>query len=127
MKTVTVKGKVYQIGGLYRDQSGEYARLKSADESKSNPFVLMYQYSHEMTVTTKPWKVISEIKASSVGTIEDAPIELEDGEWYMCEKTAYDQKYMTLLYYYDGFKSCDNSKLWSPVKSPTVLHRMVKA
>jgi len=28
MKTVTVKGKVYQLGALYRDADGEIGRLK---------------------------------------------------------------------------------------------------
>ena len=74
MKTVTVKGKVYQIGGLYLDTSCGTGYLVSAVEDVP---------SFRLSMNGEDWFAcrISAIN-SVLGTIEDAPIELENGECY---------------------------------------------
>ncbi|PHQ78911.1 MAG: hypothetical protein COB66_07925 [Coxiella sp. (in: Bacteria)] len=83
MEKVTVKGKVYQIGGLYICNQGEIGILKSANENEEYPFVLIWD--SPIVKRTKPCERIYTVAQSVIGTITDAPIELEDGEWYMCK------------------------------------------
>ena len=77
MKTVTHKGKEYQIGKLYLfgDKEGEgyyYGILKNIDEILNYSFI-----SGEDT-----WMFCDEVSSNLVGTIKEVPIELEDGERY---------------------------------------------
>lgn len=73
MKTVTHKGKVYQIGGLYEfSDDGErwyHAILSRIDEGSDFFFI-----NHGEVA----WRYIRH-NQTPIGTIEDAPIELEDG------------------------------------------------
>ena len=80
METVTVKGKVYQIGQLYICNQGEIGILKKADESEDFPFIL--SWDNKVVSETKPCERIYELHHSLLGTITDAPIELENGD--MC-------------------------------------------
>lgn len=77
MKTVTVKGKVYQTGEWYLNDQDEACYLidHSIDGFEVDINGMRYQ-SQELTVI------------ESVGTITDAPIELEDGEMYSFEFDA---------------------------------------
>ncbi len=73
MKTVTHEGKVYQIGGLYEfSDNGHKVYIDTlADINNSdNPFVDREGFG---------WKLLREIQNPIMGTIKDAPIELEDG------------------------------------------------
>lgn len=70
-KTVTVKGKVYQIGGLYLNAAEESCTLMAHDgEVFKIEINGMYFDTDELTVI------------AVMGTIEDAPLELEDGCYY---------------------------------------------
>jgi len=76
METVTVKGKVYQIGVLYTSMCGcHIGHLKEVTEES---FILDCGIYIDL-------QEIGAINASELGTITDAPLELEDGEWYMCK------------------------------------------
>ncbi len=77
MKTVTVKGKVYQIGKLYIDDRGELGRLTDTDED--NFIVASYKGG-----TSWHSLCANKINPEVLGTIEDAPIELEAGDWWLC-------------------------------------------
>lgn len=82
MKTVIVNNKEYQIGAVYMDDDGEIGRLKSAAQGEECPFVL--RFNDRNGIRTKPCNFLSAIEFP-LGTIKDAPIELEEGEWYMTE------------------------------------------
>jgi hypothetical protein len=76
IKTVTYKGKVYQLGGVYEfsDKGRDWAldELLYLDEGKDLPFCTR-EYE---------WQLIREA-SYSMGTITPAPIELIDGAAYM--------------------------------------------
>jgi hypothetical protein len=74
MKTIIHEGKVYQIGGRYMDQDGNIGLL---DECCSATF--------KMSSESRGFWFCDELSTFEMGTIEDAPLELESGEWYMCE------------------------------------------
>ena len=78
METITQLGKIYQIGQLYQDEFGEIMILLAAAEIG---FSMVPVVSGD--VVTR--KQATPINPTQLGTIEDAPIELEDGEWYMCD------------------------------------------
>ena len=71
MKTITHKGKVYRIGGRYMDEDSNIGLLDSHDGRT-------FRLSSEIRV----W-FCDELHTFEVGTIEDAPLELEDGQWYV--------------------------------------------
>lgn len=82
-ETITVKGKVYEIGKVYgfefkRSNARYYGELIDFD---GEGFII--RDPRELRV---PYVVdrIFEI-GESAGTIKDAPIELIDGEWYKFE------------------------------------------
>ena len=117
METITHKGKVYQVGKCYMDEGGHIGVLKGTNgltlSMKSQELGLWY---------------CDNLNLITAGTIEDAPIELEDGEWYMCEKFYMDQRCEVPYYYCNGFNTGSNSKLWSPVSNyGKPLYKMVKA
>ena len=74
MKTITHKGKVYQIGGRYADEH-EYIGLLDSYDGRT----------FRMSSESRGLWLCNELSTFEVGTIEDAPLELESGEWYMCE------------------------------------------
>jgi len=75
METVTVNGKVYQIGALYWfGSSGIYPLLGVKGG--------LFEYGHSPADEGTAHNC-EEISLKS-GTITDAPIDLEDGEWYFC-------------------------------------------
>ena len=76
MKTVTVKGKVYQVGAIYW-AAGEYLELVSAD---NDGFLLSYPDKSAIPLAAKKIGVV----AKTLGTIEDAPLELKEGCHYLC-------------------------------------------
>ena len=79
MKTVTVKGKVYQTGGMYYF----YGLTRTGGEIS----ILLYANDNGFQTYDNTWEncVVLDQK---VGTITDAPIELEDGEMYSFEFDA---------------------------------------
>ena len=86
MKTVTVKGKVYQVNMPYVCvDTGKIGYLYSNVTRNGKPFQLSVRPDFN---PTRGGEVIlaNEIEPFTAGTIEDAPIKLEDGEWYMCER-----------------------------------------
>jgi len=123
MKTVTHKGRVYQIGALYFDGMNSMIKLTGI---KNEEFHYIDGSGNEST----DYEIYSvecskHLKGSVIGAIEDATIELENGEWYMCESNNGDFK--TALYCYQD-KLVDNNiggVDLTPQFKP--LHKMVKA
>lgn len=72
IETVTVKGKIYQVGAIYADIDGYMGGLLSAEED-----------SFKLDNGKDTWFCSDLFEIESCGSIEDAPLELEDGEWYM--------------------------------------------
>ena len=78
MKTVTVKGKVYQIGEPYKNaENGVVGFL--CDYHKDNGFML---FRHP--VLEGEYRYCTRVDSFATGTITDAPIEVEKGETWMC-------------------------------------------
>ena len=76
MKTITVKGKVYEIGKLYETETG--CGILTGFIEEDDCFEILNDGRYTLH---NPIKVISK----SAGTIKDAPIELEIGSWYLVE------------------------------------------
>lgn len=76
MKTITHKGKVYEIGRLYRTECG-YGELTGF--SKDDNYFVIHNNGHRSEHFN-----IFEINKEDLGTIKGAPIKLENGRWYMC-------------------------------------------
>lgn len=78
LKTVEHEGKVYQIGAVYcfrrATSSKLYVDVLSRITEGEQPFESHTDYWDEALELQYP-----------IGTITDAPLELEDGEWYMCD------------------------------------------
>ena len=101
METVTVKGKVYQIGEPYL-VDGELCYL-SGTVGDSLEFCSDKELTH--LHSSAPASYVSAIQ--SIGTITDAPIELEDGEWYKVENNC---EYITMVFWKDGmWRECEES------------------
>ena len=73
MKTVTHNGKEYQIGALYQFSNDNDNWFSDSLVGLNN----MVGYPFEGTTTY--FKYIREIENPVIGTIKDAPVELEDG------------------------------------------------
>lgn len=117
MKTATHNGKVYQIGKLYF-MGGEFAELVEIDESVTYPFKGINQH----------YKSARTVDARDLGTIEDAPIELEDGEWYMCECGIIESRVnKPLLRLGEGGWSVNDSRVNSNLLNVKPLYKMVKS
>tara|TARA_R110002153_G_C13020842_1_gene467470 strand:- start:198 stop:587 length:390 start_codon:yes stop_codon:yes gene_type:complete len=118
MKTITNKGKVYQIGGRYVDGEGNIGQLQSCDGRRK----------FKMISGSKGFWFCDELRTYEMGTIEDAPLELENGFWYMCEKVMQGQRCEVPYYYRNGFNTGSNSKLWSPASNyGKPLYKMTKS
>ena len=120
MKTVTVNGKVYQIGGVYKDSDGEYCQLHMDNEGNTHNAFGVYHFASQCLIFT------TELTATPLGTITDAPVELEDGEWYMCDLSSGEavmcwSKDENTFFYSDG-NGFDASK-----DDALPLYKMVKA
>ena len=120
MKTITHKSKVYQIGERYVDKNGNIGLLDSCDGR-----------TFKMSSESRGFWFCNELATFEMGTIEDAPIELEDGFWYMCEKAQhglrYEVPYQVPYFYFNGFKSNSSSRLWFSVSDyGTPLYKMGK-
>tara|TARA_R110000850_G_C9808918_1_gene451203 strand:- start:55 stop:435 length:381 start_codon:yes stop_codon:yes gene_type:complete len=124
METIKQLGKVYQVGMRYKSfvckRVGYLIGHNGSDFSLSNfPDTSGHQFFA---------RKIEEVGVC--GTIEDAPIELEDGEWYMC---ADDNGLMRAAYYdgstlTGGVNSSGDSCLHLIRKNEyRVLYKMVKA
>jgi hypothetical protein len=80
MKTITHKGKVYQIGGMYEfSDSGSSWHIEMLYNICDQDFFETYC---EHINDSSSWKKCRSV-SGELGTIEDAPLELEDGEWYV--------------------------------------------
>ena len=113
METVTVSGKIYQIGAIYW-AAGEYLELVRAEEGE---FTLAYPDKSASHVATNRIKAVDQ----ELGTITDAPIELEPGKWYEADD------YGVLIYWNGCLRYNKKSGL---VVNPSYLnsiHEMVKA
>jgi hypothetical protein len=119
MKTIEHEGKVYQIGAVY----------EFSDDCKSWFVDTLESFDLSGTILGKEeaWGFMRECQ-SPLGTIKKAPLKLEDGCWYMCADVRYGQQTARPCYFFDGFKTSSNSKLWSP-SPPTMapLYKMIKA
>jgi len=79
MKTVTHKGKVYQLHSMYAfydagmESNFEIHELCGISSSGN--------FEDE---NTDVWGCAANELPTKLGTIEDAPLELEDNTWYMC-------------------------------------------
>ena len=113
MKTITQLGKVYQIGQLYQDEFGEVMILLAAAEIG---FSMVPVVSGD--VVTR--KQATPINPTQLGTIEDAPIELEDGEWYMVKEG------FVLLVEGAHFTNEVGGSPVASLNTFTPLHKMVK-
>ena len=119
MKTITFKGKVYQIGKLYffydsAKARGEIARLVGSGGSI-------------LTTADNTW-MNCEVVNGELGTIEDAPIKLEDGEWYMCEDNVKSHATRPVKYHGDGYWAfSDRSECAGKCDWLNPLYKMVKA
>ena len=122
MKTITHKGKIYQVDESYLVK-GKLVILRGYN--KEDGFVFLdgteqglFVYAsddHPYLITTSKY---------TSGTIEDAPIELEAGQWYMCDLEsglAPLQRNEGLWYFSDG-------RTFNETKVDVIpLYKMVKA
>ena len=130
MITIIREGKVYQIERSYLvkgkllilidyNEKDQFVFVDGPKKAKHTYIASIYK---ELIVTSK----------YTTGTIEDAPLELENGFWYMCEKTEnrmpYEVPYEVPYFYFNGFKSNSNSQIWfSVLDSGAPLYKMGKA
>lgn len=123
MKTVTHKGKVYQLFATYCTPDSQAGELLKFDSSKDCPFVIRVLIDDGSSVEI-PCKVIYTV-GGIIGTIEDAPLELEAGEWYMCKSK--NSAYNTALFYKGG-ELLDNDHCGIDISEHfEPLYKMVKA
>ena len=115
METITHKGKVYQIGKLYRSLATSEAGYLDGLNGEGFTLYLCRSREGRYIAASK----IATLDSES-GTIEDAPIELEDGEWYMCSFDNDDQD----VFYYDADRLCLAGNLRDNTRP---LYKMVKA
>lgn len=99
MKTITHKGKVYEINKLYGSSAGIKRLSGYIEDSEKLELHGVVGYTHHNDIT--------EIKIERLGTIKDAPIELEDGEWYkfVCGGHVSCGEYIRIR---NAFFNCDN-------------------
>jgi hypothetical protein len=76
-ETITVKRNIYTAGKVYADKNGRVCYLVSYH--KDDGFKVLYfgENSYSFTPEINP--------STYIGEIETVPLELEDGEWYMCD------------------------------------------
>ena len=112
METIMHKGKVYQIGkGYLCSTSGRYGVLASSGRAH-----LHMDSENDRWHTTE----LTSISPELVGTIEDASIELEDGEWYMFAAGV-------CVFSNGAFRKCVGSSIYFTKYQVTPLCKMVKA
>lgn len=73
MKTITVKGKVYEVGLIYATETGCGKLMRFIEEDDC--FEIMNDDKY--TIHSDVFEM-----SAGLGTIKDAPIELEDGDRY---------------------------------------------
>lgn len=78
METVNVNGRLYQMGQMYRNVCGEACILVSVIDNTPRPFGVVPLSAGQKIYAGS----LSPIDPRELGTITDAPIELEDGD--MC-------------------------------------------
>ena len=114
METVEHKGKVYQIGAIYGcGPGGGLAKLLGLTDIHEYPF----------RTDVGNYGFISAI-SGELGTIEDAPLELVDGEWYMVE--LINRSTVTCLYRFNG-AWIDNERGGIDIPIINAISRMVRA
>ena len=99
MKTVTHNGKVYKIGAIYFDGLNSLVKLTSI---KNGEFYYIDGSGNEGSDLEIYSVECSEyVKGAKLGTIEDAPIELESGHCYYCEINQNTEKleYATMFFH----------------------------
>lgn len=120
MKTVTVKGKVYQLSEPYRSvDDGRVGYLLHHHEVRG------FRLSEALSLTECGRWYCSQLEGFTVGTITDAPIELEGGEWYMCYMgdCEYPYKRMDGAWFLDD--GCKRS--YKGITAPVPIDKMVRA
>lgn len=84
MKEITHNGEVYQIGALYEfSDLGKSWHLEVLGNICGNGFFEVNSHDNAEP-DTGSWRLCRNVNGT-LGTIEDAPLKLEDGEWYMCD------------------------------------------
>jgi hypothetical protein len=117
METVTYEGRVYQVGKLYGcGPSGGLAKLLGLTDIHEYPF----------RTDAGNYGFISAINGE-LGTIEDAPIELIDGEWYMCTRIFDGTRQQSPLLWAAGGYHLGSHPSSQPINKVSPLYRMVKA
>ena len=100
METITNEGKIYQLDESYLVR-GKLVILRGHNREDGFVFMDGTEQGKFVYVIDEYSYLITTSKYTS-GTIEDAPIELEDGEWYMCSFDNDDQD----VFYYDADRLC---------------------
>jgi hypothetical protein len=126
MKTITVKGKVYEVDTLYFcTEKDRFGYVSGNVRTVSAPQI-------EMNNTDFTWysRSLEVVEPELIGAIKDAPIELERGEWYMCS----DSNGVKRVGYFDGAVMTDGlnhfgDSCLNPLRRDTYtpLYKMVKA
>lgn len=75
LKKIEHEGKVYQIGAIYE--------FSDCGRWITDVLVGLAYGEYPLESVSNVWLNIRECQ-SPIGTITDAPLKLEDGEWYMC-------------------------------------------
>ena len=83
MKTVTVKGKVYQINQPYRNVSNGLIGYLCEDAFTAGERFMLSILPNYKKERGGELMFAVQIEPFTAGTIEGAPIELEKGEWYI--------------------------------------------
>lgn len=120
MKTVTHEGKVYKLDETYVTQANEIMILIGIEQD--GDFIVSYPFE-----SNKHGAVALRTSKYTTGTIEEAPPELENGEWYMCVSSLNSTNHKTCLLYIDGKfvdPDCSGIDIGEHYKP---LYKMVKA
>lgn len=124
--TMTLNGKVYQDGKLYMSKDGHVGWFRCGLNGENFDRILLESLDPLQPHQFCEFGFVVEIKPEDLGTITDAPVELIEGEWYMChweiqtgnETCEHVEK---PLLYKNGFKDAPiNALLFTP------LYRMGK-
>jgi hypothetical protein len=127
MEAVAHKGKVYQLNALYALIDGSKVVLDGIREGR---------FKVSRLDCEGDWFTVNELFLTNsllIGTIENAPLELEDGHCYYCEIDQHlptSIEYATLFFFRDEWfwdSACNDECKDFPSQHIKPLHRMVKA
>lgn len=118
-KTVTVNGKVYEIGKFYTSKCVRFPGKLISHDGRD--------FRLDLSGNTWFCDKVTEVPQESLGTIKGAPMELEEGEWYMVKHE--NGEVCPYLYIKNGWRSisddCNEPEIQLSKLKP--LYKMVKA